>query len=172
MITLIANSAGRFKQAQNGSSRDYKCAIGRSGMVAAALKREGDGASPVGMWPLRRVFYRADRLARPGTGLSCLPIGTDQGWCDDPEHAAYNQLVTLPFSASHEVMWREDGVYDVVVELGHNDDPPVPGLGSAIFLHVARPDYSPTEGCIALALEDFLCVLQTCDSNSVLEICT
>ena len=172
MITLIANSVGLFKQTQDGLARDYKCAIGRGGMVAGALKREGDGASPIGQWPLRRVFYRPDRLAQPDTGLPCLPIRSDLGWCDDPEDPAYNQLVTLPFAASHEVMWREDNVYDVVVELGHNDDPPVPGPGSAIFLHVAKSDYSPTEGCIALALEDLLSVLRACDAKSVLEICS
>jgi len=171
VITLIANSAGLLKQAQDGPARVYTCAIGRGGMINAALKREGDGASPIGQWPLRRVFYRADRLAEPETGLVCTPIHADMGWCDAPEDPAYNQLVTLPFAASHEIMWREDNVYDVVVELGHNDDPPIPGLGSAIFLHVAKPDYSPTQGCIALALEDLLSVLRACDANTVLEIC-
>lgn len=172
MITLIANSEFLLKQGLGATARGYKCAFGRGGMIAAELKREGDGASPIGKWPLRRVFYRADRIEKPITGVLTESICEDDGWCDDPAHKAYNQLVKLPFSASHEKMWRDDHVYDVVVELGHNDAPPVPGLGSAIFMHVAKPDYSPTQGCIALAVEDLLAVLKDCETGSILEIRT
>lgn len=136
------------------------CAIGRAGI--AADKREGDGATPVGAFPLRRVLYRPDRLARPETGLPVTPIAADDGWCDDPAHPAYNRPVKRPFPASHEVMWRDDHVYDLVVVLGHNDDPPVPGLGSAVFLHLARPDYEGTAGCVALARPDLLRLLAFC----------
>jgi len=168
--TLITNSEGLLKQGLGGPARVYKSAFGRGGMIAADLKREGDGASPIGIWPLRRVFYRTDRIEKPVTGVAIEPICKDHVWCDDPAHNSYNQLVKLPFTASHEKMWREDNVYDVVVELGHNDTPPVPGLGSAIFMHVAKPDYSPTHGCIALAVEDLLAVLKECDTGSILEI--
>jgi len=140
--------------------RSYRCALGRGGVRAD--KREGDGASPEGVFPLRRVLYRADRLEAPKTGLAVARIGRDDGWCDDPADPMYNRPVRLPHAASHERMWREDGLYDVVVVLGHNDDPPVPGAGSAIFVHVARPDYGPTEGCVALALDDLLEVLAAC----------
>jgi len=126
------------------------CAIGRGGVVRD--KREGDGATPIGCWPLRRVLYRPDRVARPETALPTAPIAPEDGWCDDPDHPAYNRPVRLPFEASHEALWRDDGLYDLVVVLGFNDDPPVPGAGSAIFLHVARPDFGPTAGCVALAL--------------------
>jgi L,D-peptidoglycan transpeptidase YkuD (ErfK/YbiS/YcfS/YnhG family) len=78
------------------------------------------------------------------------------GWCDDPMDVEYNRQVRLPFHARHEVLWREDHLYDVIVELGFNDDPVITGRGSAIFLHVARPGYSPTEGCAACALRDLL----------------
>jgi len=139
-------------------------------MIAAADKREGDGASPAGVWPMRRVYYRADRMEQPETGLPCEEIRSNQGWCDAPDDPAYNRLITLPYTASHELMWREDHVYDVVVELGHNDSPPVPGLGSAVFMHLARADYSPTQGCIALALEDMLKILRQCNGESELEI--
>ncbi|KZD12845.1 L,D-transpeptidase family protein [Oceanibaculum pacificum] len=146
------------------AGRFYLCALGKSGLVRT--KQEGDGGTPIGVWPLRRLFYRADRLALPETGLPLHPIDPSHGWCDAPDDAAYNQLVTLPYPASHERMWREDGLYDLVVELGYNDDPVVPGGGSAIFLHAARPGYLPTEGCVALAQADLLAVLRSCRADS------
>ncbi len=139
-------------------ARRWRCAIGPAGV--SADKREGDGATPVGGFALRRVLYRPDRLARPETGLPVTALRPEDGWCDDPDDAAYNRPVRLPYAASHERLWRDDGIYDVIVVLGHNDDPPVPGRGSAIFLHVARPDYGPTAGCVALALADLLTVLR------------
>ena len=148
--------------------RTYRCAIGRGGVRAD--KAEGDGATPAGRFALRRVIYRADRLSRPGTGLPVRPASEDQGWCDDPADPAYNQPVTLPFAGSHETLWREDSVYDVIVVLGHNDSPAVPGKGSAIFMHVAKPDYGPTEGCVALALDDLLAVLALCHPCDTIEI--
>ena len=141
--------------------RDRPCAVGRGGVCRR--KEEGDGATPAGSWPLRRVLYRADRLAPPATALPAAPIGEADGWCDDPDDARYNQPVRRPYPGRHERLWREDGVYDCVVVLGYNDDPPAPGLGSAIFLHIARPDYAPTEGCVALALEDLLDFLRQAD---------
>jgi L,D-peptidoglycan transpeptidase YkuD (ErfK/YbiS/YcfS/YnhG family) len=137
--------------------RRLRCALGRSGVVTD--KHEGDGGTPIGCWELRRMLYRPDRLAPPLTALPLTEIAADDGWCDDPGHADYNRPVALPHPARCEKMWRDDGLYDVVVVLGHNDDPPVPGAGSAIFLHVAKPDYGPTEGCVALALPDLLMVL-------------
>ena len=124
-----------------------------------ADKREGDGATPAGAYPLRQLLYRSDRLAPPTCALNTSPLRPRDGWCDDPDHSAYNRPVTLPLDASAENMWRDDHLYDLVVVLGYNDDPVVSGLGSAVFLHVASPEYSPTEGCIALAKEDLLTVL-------------
>ena len=136
-----------------------RCALGRGGVIAAARKREGDGASPLGTWPMRRLLYRADRGGHPSTGLPVQAIHRADGWCDAPGDPAYNRPVTLPYPASAEHLWLEDHVYDLIVVLGHNDDPPVAGLGSAIFLHLARPDYSPTAGCVALARPDLERVL-------------
>lgn len=137
----------------------FRCALGKGGVRPEADKRESDGATPLGRYPIRQVFYRADRLAPPETRLPLQALTRQDGWCDDPADPAYNRFVTLPYASSHEKLWREDHVYDVIAVLGHNDDPPVPGLGSAIFLHVARPDYSGTEGCVALALPDLLALL-------------
>lgn len=137
----------------------YRCAIGKGGF--SSQKKEGDGATPVGEFALRGCYYRADKLKTPPrTILPLHVIAQSDGWCDDPKDAHYNQPVTLPYPARHEILWRNDSVYDVIVPIGYNDDPIVSGKGSAIFMHVATPDYAPTEGCVALALPELLEVLQ------------
>jgi L,D-peptidoglycan transpeptidase YkuD (ErfK/YbiS/YcfS/YnhG family) len=150
--------------------REVRCALGRSGVLSPDLKREGDGATPLGTWPMRQVFWRPDRLALPETALPSIPIDRNLGWCDDPREALYNRLVILPFPARHERLWREDELYDLIVVLGFNDDPPIPDRGSAIFLHVAQADYSPTEGCIACARDDLLALLAEAKRGDVLRI--
>jgi L,D-peptidoglycan transpeptidase YkuD (ErfK/YbiS/YcfS/YnhG family) len=147
-----------------------RCALGPAGVVPAEAKREGDGAAPAGVWPLRRVLYRADRGPPPETALPVAVIELDDGWCDDPASPAYNYPVKLPFSARAEEMWREDALYDIVVVLGHNDGPPVPNMGSCIFMHVAREGYAATQGCVALAREDLEALLKLAGPGSTLEI--
>ena len=163
---FVAWSDGRFDLTAGSAT----CALGRGGVIAAADKREGDGCSPLGAWQMRRVLYRPDRGPPPRTALPCAPIAPEDGWCDAPEDPAYNRPVRLPYPASAEQMWREDWLYDLVVILGHNDDPPRPGLGSAIFLHLARDGYAPTEGCVALNRPDLETVLSLSAPGSVLEI--
>ncbi|MDP3737378.1 MAG: L,D-transpeptidase family protein [Hyphomonadaceae bacterium] len=150
--------------------REIRCALGRGGVVKEILKREGDGATPAGRWPMRQIFYRPDRLPAPLTGIPVAPITQALGWGDGPGQPGYNQLVQLPYPASHEKLWREDHVYDLIVVLGYNDDPVVSGKGSAIFLHVARPDLSPTEGCVAVAREDLLDLLKTVKPGDTLTV--
>ena len=149
-------------------NRVFRCTLGRGGVTTD--KREGDGATPAGAYPLRQLLYRSDRLAPPTNALPTSPLRPRDGWCDDPGHSAYNRPVTLPLDASAESMWRDDHLYDLVVVLGYNDDPVVSGLGSAIFLHVASPEYSPTEGCIALAKENLLTVLADITPGSYIRI--
>ncbi len=122
-------------------------------------KREGDGATPLALLPLRRVLYRADRVRRPVAAVPVTPIAPHDGWCDDPADARYNRPVTLPYAARHETLWRMDGVYDVIGVLGWNDAPVLRGVGSAIFLHVSRADEAPTEGCVALPMPELLALL-------------
>ena len=145
-----------------------RCAIGPGGI--ARKNSEGDGVTPIGIFPIRHVLYRADRLARPPTTLPLFEIAPDDGWCDAPDDPAYNRPVKLPWPASAERLWREDHVYDVVVVLGFNDDPVLPGKGSAIFLHLARPDYAATAGCVALALPDMLAALAQLRPGDAVEI--
>jgi L,D-peptidoglycan transpeptidase YkuD (ErfK/YbiS/YcfS/YnhG family) len=128
-----------------------------TGFAGIGTKRtEGDGITPVGTFAIRRALYRPDRMRRPRTALPLAAIEHDDGWCDAPDDPAYNRPVKLPYHASAEALWRKDHLYDLVVVLGFNDAPVVPGAGSAIFLHVAQTDFSPTQGCIGLAASDLV----------------
>lgn len=129
-------------------TRSFPCAIGSGGLTAR--KTEGDGGTPIGRWSLREVFYRADRRPRPQTRLPARPIVPTDGWCDAPQDRNYNRIVTLPYPASAEHLWRDDHLYDLIVVLGYNDRPRIQGRGSAIFMHLARSGFPPTEGCLAL----------------------
>jgi L,D-peptidoglycan transpeptidase YkuD (ErfK/YbiS/YcfS/YnhG family) len=144
-----------------------RCAVGRSG-VGEKL-REGDGLTPVGRWPLRRVLYRQDRLEAPTTWLPVAEINPDDAWCDVPDDPNYNRLVRLPYPSVDEHLWREDSLYDLIVVVGFNDSPVVPGKGSAIFMHLARPDYGPTQGCVAFSRDDLLeAVAQLVPANQLI----
>ncbi len=140
------------------------CAIGASGMTAD--KREGDQATPMGCFPLRRVYYRPDRVSRPRCLLPVAALDPLDAWSDEPDDPAYNSLIRQPYETSFELMWRDDHVYDIVVTIGYNDDPAIPGKGSAIFLHLARPDFSPTRGCVAVSMENLLRILADCDETT------
>ncbi len=165
---MVVRKAGKGRYRLSIDNLAMRCAIGRSGMIRD--KREGDGGTPVGVWPLRRVFFRPDKLPRPETLLRAVEISPADGWCDAPKDRNYNRLVKLPYPASAEDMWRSDDIYDIVVELGYNDDPVVPGKGSAIFLHLARPDYSATAGCVAVALEDMRALLALVKQGAQIQI--
>lgn len=168
IFTVFADSKSSGRVVWPG--HEARAALGKGGVRPAKDKREGDGASPLGVWPLRRVLYRPDKVSPPITALPVEPIGREDGWCDASGDPNYNRPVVLPYPASAERMWREDDVYDLVVVLGHNDSPPEAGLGSAIFLHLARADFSPTEGCVALARADLEALLAVARPGDALEI--
>lgn len=146
------------------------CAIGRGGAVPAGRKREGDGATPLGRWPVRGVLLRPDRVGpMPPLALPWRWLRRQDGWCDDPADPAYNRPVRHPHPASAERLWRDDGLYDMVVVLGHNDRPPASGAGSAIFLHCWH-ERRPTEGCVALATEALARLLPRLRPGDVLAV--
>lgn len=149
--------------ARIGSLR-FRCALGRGGVRID--KREGDGATPQGHWPLRQVLYRADRISEPSSVLPVRALRRNDGWCDAPSDPHYNRNVKLPYPASAEALWRTDNLYNLIVVVGYNDAPVVRGAGSAIFLHVARKDYAPTAGCIAFRKSDLLAILSLLDKKS------
>jgi L,D-peptidoglycan transpeptidase YkuD (ErfK/YbiS/YcfS/YnhG family) len=155
-MNLIVTSAKDGAWLDWGAGK-RRAAIGPGGI--AIKGGEGDGITPRGSFPVREVFYRADRISKPVTALPLRALEKDDGWCDAPGDPNYNRRVLLPYPASAEQMWREDHLYDLVAVLGYNDDPVVPGKGSAIFLHLARPDFSATHGCVALTRDDWLAAI-------------
>ncbi len=150
------------------------CALGKKGVCAAADKSEGDGKTPLGLYPLRQIFYRADRLSAFPCELDMVALTPDMGWCDARADENYNRFVRHPYPASAEHLWREDGLYDVIVTLGHNDDPVVPGKGSAIFLHCCKYDEAgqmkPTLGCVAMPRAALLALLSHAAPQTMIDI--
>jgi L,D-peptidoglycan transpeptidase YkuD (ErfK/YbiS/YcfS/YnhG family) len=144
-----------------------RCALGRSG--TAALKREGDGATPLAVMHVLHGYYRSRRV-RLQTRLDMAPIRAGLGWCDSPADRNYNRPVRLPYGKSHEGMLRKDHLYDVVIVLDWNIRPRVRNRGSAIFLHLARPGYKPTEGCVAVSAKDMAWLLARVGTGSVARV--
>jgi len=147
--------------------RMLPCALGRAGPTV--FKREGDGATPAhALMRPSWCYWRSDRGLRPRAILPLRPIGPDDGWCDAPEHPSYNAPVRLPFAASHEVMLRRDCLYDICIVLDWNMTPRgrARHRGSAIFLHMVKPGYPPTAGCIALARRDLEWLVARIDRQS------
>ena len=157
-------------------NKSFPCALGKKGITLS--KCEGDHKTPCGTFPLRTVFYRYDKLSKPiYSQVPMMALLKEDGWCDDPSDAAYNQPVMLPYHASAESLWREDELYDVIVVLGHNDRPVEKDKGSAIFLHVAKDlnddrSFEGTEGCIALKKQDLLEILPILSPETTLRVVT
>jgi L,D-peptidoglycan transpeptidase YkuD (ErfK/YbiS/YcfS/YnhG family) len=152
-MRAIVTSTGLFSCA----NETFRAAIGRGGVRAD--KKEGDGATPLAPLRLIQVLYRPDRESPPVTQAPLRTLSPTDGWCDDPALPVYNQMVHLPIDGSAERLWRDDNLYDIIGVLDWNLSPVVPARGSAIFLHIARADYAPTDGCIALAPNDLRHVL-------------
>jgi L,D-peptidoglycan transpeptidase YkuD (ErfK/YbiS/YcfS/YnhG family) len=166
---LVRRAPGNPRQARVALSHGVRpAALGRGGICA--LKREGDGGTPLGRFPVRQVLYRADRLDRPRTRLPLRAIQDHDGWCDDPTSRNYNRLIGLPSRRSAEGLKRADHLYDLVLVLGYNDRPRVRGKGSAIFVHLARPGLTPTDGCIALTRHDLIMLLAELRTGSTITV--
>lgn len=165
-ISLKTRRASAVTGIISFGNQHHFCTLGRSGI--SAFKHEGDGATPRANMNLHYVLYRADRLARPQTGLPIFPLTPEDGWCDDPQDANYNKPVAWPYAASAEHLWRKDNIYDLIVVLDYNLGPCKKQAGSAIFWHLSRPDLSPTQGCIATSQKDLLMMLKKCSPKTKL----
>lgn len=162
---LVDTGAGRLR----AFGADFRCAIGRGGALPAIAKREGDGATPLGRWRLIGALLRPERAFAPPP-LPWRWLRPDDGWSDDPADPAYNRAVFHPHIFSAERLWRDDGVYDVIITLSHNSEPVVPGAGSAVFWHLATPDFQPTAGCVAIAADAMAQLLPRLEPGHWLEI--
>ena len=163
-IIRVDSDAGRL----SFGAIDIACTLGRGGVCPAEDKREGDGCTPLGTWPVRGVLLRPGRVAAQSIRLPWRWVREGDGWSDDPSDLAYNRPVHLPRAYSAESLLRDDDAYDIIVVLGHNDAPPVPGRGSAIFFHLSEG--RPTAGCIAVSREDMLRLLPMLSPGDAMEI--
>ena len=165
--TVIADTAAGLLVAGELS---HRIAIGKSGTRPADQKREGDGATPLGCWLVEGLLLRPDRLPAPETRLPWRWLRPWDGWCDDPADPAYNNPVSHPYPASAERLWRDDHAYDLILILSHNRHPVVSGAGSAVFWHVAQPDWRATEGCIAMEADDLWSLLPALSPETALDV--
>ena len=147
-----------------------RCTLGFGGI--SNKKKEGDGVTPAGRFQLRRIFFRADRIERPRTILPLSTLSRKSGWCDDSNDTSYNKYVSFPFSGHHEKLWRDDSIYDLIAVIGYNDRPIIPNAGSAIFIHVAAPEFGSTKGCIGFSQTDLLKFIENWKLTSIVEIRT
>lgn len=168
MDLIVEARPGETRGLAQLGDRTFPCALGRSGLIAD--KREGDGGTPIGRFQFRRLLYRADRVPHIETRLPARHVEADDGWCDDPASPDYNRPIRLPHPARHERLWREDALYDLIIIVGHNDDPVVKGAGSAVFVHVARADWSATAGCVAFRREDLLAILAQVSTGDAIQV--
>jgi L,D-peptidoglycan transpeptidase YkuD (ErfK/YbiS/YcfS/YnhG family) len=168
-IFTVARAPGtRTRGILRGPGIALPVALGRAGIQAN--KREGDGATPRGRFRLRRLWWRSDRMAKPRAALPLRAIRRDDAWCEDAADRRYNQPIRLSLEAPGDRLWRDDHLYDLIIELDHNTRPRVARRGSAVFIHFARPGLEPTAGCVALRDWDFPRLLARLRKNSWIEI--
>lgn len=148
--------------------KTYTCSLGKAGI--GEKKQEGDNITPIGRFTLGEVFYRPDHVDDINTKLPLTPLNPEMVWSDDPKDPLYNQQTTLPHDFSHEQLWRDDRVYDIIVPLSYNQNPTEPGKGSCIFIHLLHEDNKPTAGCLAFSKEDLLEILQTVTPDTCVHI--
>jgi L,D-peptidoglycan transpeptidase YkuD (ErfK/YbiS/YcfS/YnhG family) len=140
------------------AGRPVPVALGRGGIIAN--KREGDGGTPKGTFRPRQLWWRADRHPRPPTFLPGRAIRPEDAWCEDPHSRHYNQPLRLDLDRGGDRLTRDDHLYDFIVEIDHNTSPRVAGLGSAVFLHLARENFAPTAGCVSMTKSAMLQLLR------------
>jgi len=145
-----------------------KCAVGKRGIKKKF--KEGDLVTPTGRFKVKLILYRKDRVKKLSTSIKKLTIKKNMGWCDDPDSYKYNKLITLPFKYSHERLFRKDRIYDIILVLNYNMNPIKKNKGSAIFIHVAKNNFKPTKGCIAIKKKEILKITKDLRSNSEIKI--
>ena len=136
----------------------FRCALGKNGIKKKI--KEGDNITPKGIFKITKVYYRKDKIKKIKTLIKKIKIRKDMGWCDDPRSIFYNKQIKLPSKLSYERLYRKDDIYDLLAVLNYNINPIVKNKGSAIFIHIAKKNFRPTGGCVALKKEDLIKLLQ------------
>ena len=145
-----------------------KCSVGKRGI--GVKKREGDQITPKGKFKIKYILYRKDRVPNLKTKLKKMVINKNMGWCDDPKSKKYNQLIKLPFKFNFEKLYRNDDIYDIIFVLSFNTNPIIKNKGSAIFIHIAKRNYSPTKGCIAIKKNDIKKLAREINTKTLVKI--
>ena len=161
---IIINKSGYLKY----KNFKFKCALGKSGI--GRKRKEGDNITPKGAFSVIKIYYRRDRIKKLSSKFKPIKITKKMGWCDDPKSKKYNQLIKLPTKYSHEVLYRKENIYDLILVLNYNMKPIIKNKGSAIFIHVAKKNYKKTAGCIALKKVDLINLVKEIKRNTKVHI--
>ena len=146
----------------------FRCAIGKAGIKKK--EKEGDNITPKGIFKITNIYYRSDKIKNIATPIKIIKIKKNMGWCDDPESRNYNKEIKIPNNFSYEKLYRNDNIYDLIIVLSYNISPTIKNKGSAIFIHIAKNKYLPTEGCVALKKNHLIKILKEIKSNTLIKI--
>jgi len=161
---IIINHSGYLKY----KNYKFRCAIGKAGV--GKKKFEGDGVTPKGTYKIIQIYYRKDRIKKIKSKMKIVEINKNMGWCDDSKSKKYNQLIKLPSKYGYEKFYRADNLYDLILVLNYNIKPIIKNKGSAIFIHLAKRNYSATKGCIGLSKRNLLKILSIINKNTKIKI--
>ena len=161
---IIVKKSGYLKY----KNLKFRCALGKAGVKKKTM--EGDNITPKGIFKIIEIYYRPDKIKKIKTLIKKIKIKKNMGWCDDPNSRFYNKLINLPNKYSHEKLYRNDSLYDLIVVLSYNTNPIKKNKGSAIFMHIAKNSYKKTKGCIALKKEHLIKIISKIEKNTKIRI--
>ena len=161
---IIINKSGYLKY----KNHKFKCALGKAGI--GNKKIEGDNITPKGTFKIVKIYYRKDRIKKINSKFNLIKIIKKMGWCDDPNNKNYNQLIKIPSKYSYERLFRKENIYDLIIVLNYNMNPVIKNKGSAIFIHIAKKRFQPTEGCIAISKKNLLYLIRNISKNTKIKI--
>ena len=161
---IIVKKSGYLKY----KNLKFRCALGKGGVKKKTM--EGDNITPKGIFKIIKIYYRPDKIKKIKTLIKKIKIKKNMGWCDDRSSRFYNKLINLPTKYTHEKLYRNDSLYDLIVVLSYNTNPIIKNKGSAIFIHIAKNSYKKTKGCIALKKEHLIEIISKIKKNTKIKI--
>ena len=161
---IIVKKSGYLKY----KNLKFRCALGKGGVKKKII--EGDNITPKGIFKIIKIYYRPDKIRKIKTLIKKIKIKKNMGWCDDPNSDFYNKQIKLPTKLSHEKLYRNDNLYDLIAVLNYNTNPIIKNKGSAIFMHIGKDSYKKTKGCIALKKEHLIKIISKIKKNIKIKI--